>query len=143
MCDLGHITRGRLTGKHNRIPVSSETDTIDPPKVPAPPPQRARGGHVPQKHLLVPADAGEASIVGSDGEVEDLIPVGRVRLNETVVRRGDLGRIVQPDGAVGGACEYLFRRLSAISRRLRNATALVLVNVEGDNRRIGRGRRCR
>lgn len=95
--------------------------------------------------MLVPADAGKASIVGSDGEVEDLIPVGRVRLNETVVRRGDLGRIVQPDGAVGGACEYLFRRLaaSAISRCLRNAAALVRVCVEGDNRRIGRGRRCK
>lgn len=81
-----HHTRGRLTGNHDRIPVSTEADTVDPPKVPAPPPQRARGGHVPQKHLFVPTDAAEAGIVGSDGEVEDLVSGCRVRLNEAVGR---------------------------------------------------------
>lgn len=102
--------RGTLTRDHDRIPISSKADTVDPPKVPAPPPQRARGGHVPQEHLLIPANAGEAGIVRSDGEVEDLVAVRRVRLDEPVGRRADLGGIVQPYRAVGGTGQDLIRR---------------------------------
>ena len=101
--------RQGLTGDHDRIPVSTETDTVDPPKVPAPAPQRTRGCHVPEEHLLVPTDAGEAGIVRSDVDVEDLVAVRRVRLDEAVGGRGDFGRVEQPDGAVGGPCEDLFR----------------------------------
>ena len=95
-----------------------------------PPPQRAARGHVPQEDLPVAADAGEAGVVGRDGEVEHFVAVRGVGLDEAGGRGGGEsaggggstgggeggGRgfegVVEPDGAVGGAGEDLGRVVS-------------------------------
>jgi len=73
--------------------------------MPAPPPQRARRGDVPEENGLVPADGAEARVVGADGEVEDFVAVGRVGLDEAGFWDcgGGFGGVVEVDGAVGGA----------------------------------------
>ncbi len=77
--------------------------------MPREPAQRARGRDVPQENLLVAAHGGEASVVAADGEVEDGVAVRGVGLYQAGF--GDLWvrfeRVVEVDGAVGGAGEDL------------------------------------
>lgn len=102
-------TESRLTAHDDAVPIAPETYAIHPPKMPTPPLQRPCRGHIPQKNLLVPSNAGEARVIVRHRQVEDLVAVGRVGLHEP--RFGDGGgrfeRVVQVDGPVGGAGQDL------------------------------------
>ena len=88
------------TANDDTAPLASESDTVDPPKMPTPSPQSPRGGDIPQENLLVAADAGEPCIVVGDG---DFVAGGRVRLHQARFRDrgGGFGRLVEMDIAVG------------------------------------------
>lgn len=77
--------------------------------MPRPSSQCPGGSHIPQKNLLVSAHAGKARVVFCDGEVEDFVAVGAVGLDQAGFWGGGGGfqRVVEVDGAVGGAGEDL------------------------------------
>jgi len=75
-------TRRKLTRNNNIPPRSPKRTSIHPPHMPAPPPQRPRARHIPQKHRLIPSDADEARVVVRDGDVQDLVAVCAVRLHQ-------------------------------------------------------------
>ncbi len=67
---------------NHTAPFPSKPHTIDPPKMPGPPPQRPRSSHIPQKDLLIPSDGREARVVVCDCYIEDFVAVGGVGLDE-------------------------------------------------------------
>lgn len=88
--------------------------------MPTPPPQCPRSSHVPQKDLLVTAHARETGIIVGDGQVENLVTVGRIALDEARLgdRRIGLGRVIEVDGAIRGAGEKLGSNASTPMRPL-------------------------
>lgn len=97
------------TADHHAVPFPAEPNAVDPAKMSTPSAQRSRRRHVPQEDLLVPAHAREPRIVVGDGEIENLVAVGRIALDQTGLgdRRVGLGRVVEMDGAIRGAGEQL------------------------------------
>lgn len=106
-----HLLRHRTkpTAHDDAVPIAPEPNTVHAPKMPAPPLQRPRRGHIPQEDLLVTSDAGKARIIVRHRQVEDLVAVGRVGLHEARFGNGGGGleRVVQMDGSVGGASQDL------------------------------------
>ena len=60
------------------------------------------GGHVPEKDLLVAANAGEPGIIVGNGEIENFVTVGGIGLDETRFWCGaeGFGGVVEMHGAV-------------------------------------------
>lgn len=79
---IPHLDRAVKTPRDNqRITFPTESASVDAAGVAGPSAQGLRRGYVPEEYGLVAAYAHEAVVVGCDGEVEDLVAVGCVRLD--------------------------------------------------------------
>lgn len=68
----------------------------------SPSPQRPGRRNIPVKNLLVPSDAGEASVVVRDGKIEDFVAMSRIDLDQSRFRHGRIGfaGVVEMDGTI-------------------------------------------